>query len=109
MTRSHAVRGALVMPSAMTVLLCACTANSTSAGDAPSVDRDSTTSTPTQTLEPKRDEVIELPRGRSSPAMQQGRYALQLTSTLAYQVDVPAQGNVVGGTFLNADPQPSIF
>ena len=41
--------------------------------------------------------------------MQQGRYALQLTSTLAYQVDVPDQWNVVGGRFLNADPQPSIF
>ena len=41
--------------------------------------------------------------------MQQGRYALQLTSTLGYQVDVPGQWNVVGGTFLNADPRPSIF
>jgi len=109
MMRRLAVRGALVMPSAMTVLLCACTANSTSTDDAPTVDRETTASTPTQTSEPKTDEVIELPRGRSSTAMQQGRYALQLTSTLAYQVDVPDQWNVVGGRFLNADPQPSIF
>jgi hypothetical protein len=41
--------------------------------------------------------------------MQQGRYALRLTSTLAYQVDVPDGWNVVGGTFLNAAPQSSIF
>ena len=109
MMRSLAVRGALVMPSAMTVLLCACTANSTSTEDAPTGDRDTTTSSPTQTSEPKTDEVIELTRGQSATGMQQGRYALQLTSTLAYQVDVPDQWNVVGGTFLNAAPQSSIF
>jgi hypothetical protein len=95
------------MPSAMTVLLCACTADSTSTDDAPTGERDTTTSTPTS--EPKTDEVIELPRGQSSAAMQQGRYALHLTSTMAYQVDVPDQWNVVGGRFLNADPHPSIF
>jgi hypothetical protein len=109
MTRRHAVRGALVMASATTALLCACAADSTSSDEVPAVDPDATTPTPTQAPDATSDVVIELPRGRSSSALPQGRYAVRLTSRLAYQVDVPDRWNVVGGRFLNADPQASIF
>ena len=45
-------------------------------------------------------------QGRSySATMRQGRYALRLSPTLGYQVDVPDLWTVVSGTFLNAGPQ----
>ena len=107
--RSLTVRGAPPLLVALTVMLGACTANSTS-NDAAAGDRDTTESTPTQTSEPGADEVMELPPGRDSAAMPQGRYELRLTPTLGYEVDVPDQWTVVGGTFLtDPSPQFSIF
>ena len=59
-----------------------------------------------RTYSPEAGEVQALPQGRSySATMRSGRYALRLTPTLAYQVDVPDLWTVVGGTFLNAAPQ----
>jgi hypothetical protein len=110
--RSLTVRGALVMLVAMTVPLGACTANTASTEVAPAGDRDRTESTPPQTskqgspdgrtFSPEPGEVQVLPQGRSySATMRQGRYALRLSPTLAYQVDVPDLWTVVSGRFLN--------
>ena len=49
--------------------------------------------------------MIELPQGRKSASMRSGRYALRLTPTLGYQVDVPDLWTVVSGRFLNAGPK----
>ena len=116
MMRNLTVRGAPALLVAMTVLLGACTANSTSTDAAPTGGGDTSESTPTQiseqgsldgrTFSPEAGEVQALPQGRSySATMRQGRYALRLTPTLGYQVDVPDLWTVVSGRFLNAGPQ----
>jgi hypothetical protein len=110
------VRGALAMPLAMTVVLCACTANSTDVS--PSGGSEKGESTPTQlpgpsldgrTFSPEAGEVQALPQGRSySATMRSGRYELRLTPTLDYEVDVPDQWTVASGRFLN-DGSEAIF
>jgi hypothetical protein len=112
--RHLTVRGVPPLLAAITVLLGGCTANSTSTDAAPTGGGDTGESTPTQssgpsldrrTFSPEAGEVQALPQGRSTATMRQGRYALRLTPTLGYQVDVPDLWTAVSGRFLNAGPK----
>ena len=108
MMRSLTVRGALAMLVAMTVLLGACSADSTSSDAAPAESTPTQTPEPSQaghTYSPEAGEVQALPQGRKSATMRSGRYAVRLTPTLGYQVDVPDLWTMMSGRFLNAGPK----
>ena len=108
MTRGLTVR---VMPAVLAVMaaaLGACTSDSDT-GDAAAGDSDSTESTsagpPEQpTYSPGPNEVVTLDQGQRWASMEQGRYAVRLSSSLTYEVDVPDSWRVFLGRFLNTPP-----
>jgi hypothetical protein len=110
MTRVLTSRGAPVVLAAMAVVLGGCTSDSGSAGAAPA-DRPARTSEPAPdsepTYSPGADEVMTLPRDTPQATLRQGRYAVRVTATLAYELDVPARWIAIGGRFLNAPPEAS--
>ena len=109
MSRRFTTRGAPVALAAAAVLLVGCTGDADSAG--------ATSADPTKTSEPapdseptyspNADEVMPLSQDTRWASMRQGRYAVQLTPSLAYEVDVPDQWKVFLGRFLNTPPSGS--
>ena len=66
---------------------------------------------PEPTLSPKAGEVLPLSRDTRWATMRQGRYAVEVTASLRYELDVPDRWKVLSGRFLNTPPSgaSSIF
>jgi hypothetical protein len=106
---------------ATALLLAACSADPAPRDATPAGKTTSPTSTPTHspgstpvdepTLTPEPGEVVTLRSGANGWAtMRQGRYAVHVTPTLGYQVDVPDKWRALGGRFLNTPVESaSIF
>jgi hypothetical protein len=59
---------------------------------------------PEPTLTPGAGEVLQLSRDTRWATMRQGRYAVEVTASLTYELDVPDRWKVLGGRFLNTPP-----
>jgi len=89
------------------LVLGACTSDSNaddaeSAGDNGSTTSDAPTKRPIYS--PEAGEVFELPQDQRWATMRQGRYAVEMTPSMSYEVDVPDQWSVFLGRFLNTPP-----
>jgi len=113
MMRGLTVRGVPAVLAAMALVLSACSADSTAADAVPTGVSDSTepiatetsepTSKPTKpTYSPQAGEVMELPQENGWAILRQGRYAVRVTPTLSYEVDVADRVKVLNGRFLNS-------
>lgn len=88
------------------VVLGACTSDTGSggaAGGGGSAVSESSTDEPTYS--PEAGEVVTLERDQRWATLEQGRYALQVSSSMSYEVDVPDRWRVHQGRFLNSPPQ----
>lgn len=109
MIRGHAGRGAPAGLAALTVLLSACSDDSTSGAAAPA-DRSVTTAAtqsqapigPDPTLTPQPGEVVEFDQhGPEYVFAEKGRYAVRVSPSLVYEVGVPDMWEVFEGRFLS--------
>jgi len=110
MIRGLEVRAIPAVLVVLAAIVGGCTSDSDSGG-APG-DGDSTEARPGEspssspgepTYSPEAGEVLELSQDQKWATMEQGRYAVQLSSS-SYEVDVPDQWRVFEGRFLNTPP-----
>lgn len=111
MIRGLTSRAAPLVLAALAVLLCGCTADAGSPGAA-RADRPAQASEPSPSptepiYSPEVGEVMTLPRDTDRATMRQGRYTVQVTSSLSYELDVPDRWIAISGRFLNSGPGTS--
>jgi len=109
MMRGFAVRAMPAVLAATALVLSACTSDAEPARAAPS-DGDSTvseSSTKQPTYSPEPGEVMTLPQDQRWATLERGRYAVQVTPSLSYEVSVPDGWRVFEGRFLNSPPAES--
>jgi len=74
----------------------------------PPADAPTPSPSPTEPIySPGVGEVMALPRDTDRATMRQGRYAVQVTSSLSYELDVPDRWIAISGRFLNSGPGTS--
>lgn len=106
MIRGLAVRAMPVVLAATAVVLGACTSDTDSDGSAGGGDSAvSESSTEEPTYSPEAGEVVTLEQDQKWATLEQGRYAVQVISSMLYEVDVPDRWRVYQGRFLNSPPQ----
>lgn len=74
----------------------------------PPADAPTPSPSPTEPIySPEVGEVMTLPRDTDRATMRQGRYTVQVTSSLSYELDVPDRWIAISGRFLNSGPGTS--
>ena len=121
MIRRHRTGQVPAALAATALILAACSADPAPPDAAPAGETTSPSPTPTRpsgstpgdepTFTPAPGEVMTLPFGANGWAtMRQGRYAVHVTPTLGYQVDVPDNWRALSGRFLSTPVESaSIF